>query len=258
MSEWDSMPVKIFFCYAREDESLLNKLKAHLWPLQREGLIEVWFDRDISAGTEWEQEIKQHLYSAQIILLLISPDFMASEYCYSKEMKWAVERQIRGEAKVIPIILEYVHWQVEPLSKLQALPSDAIPIESASWHSQNEALFNVAEGIRTVVEKLTAHPAATSPVIAEQIQHKAERPKTTKPPLQQAEAERSKTNKPPLQQGNEISSFISPLPVEKLALLRTLTGHTGNVLSVAINPDGQTLVSASRDKTIKVWEYKQP
>ena len=65
--------IEVFFCYAREDEALLNKLKTHLRPLQRQGLIDVWYDREISAGTEWEQEIKQHLNTAQIILLLVSP-----------------------------------------------------------------------------------------------------------------------------------------------------------------------------------------
>src|SRR5215470_9381349 len=96
------MPISIFFCYAREDEALLNKLKTHLRPLQRQSLIDVWYDRDISAGAEWEQEISEHLNTAQIILLLVSPDFMDSDYCYSIEMKRAVERHQRGEACVIP------------------------------------------------------------------------------------------------------------------------------------------------------------
>ena len=68
--------VEIFCCYAHEDEALLNMLKRHLTPLRRQRLIEVWHDRDISAGTEWEQEIHQHLNAAQIILLLVSPDFL--------------------------------------------------------------------------------------------------------------------------------------------------------------------------------------
>src|SRR5436853_5763108 len=105
------MPVNIFFCYAHEDEALLNKLKAHLRPLQRQGLIDVWHDRDISAGTEWERKIDEHINSAQIILLLVSPNFMDSDYCYGKEMKRAIERHERGEARVIPIILEHVYWQ---------------------------------------------------------------------------------------------------------------------------------------------------
>src|SRR5215468_1857794 len=98
------MPVTIFFCYAREDEALLIKLKAHLQPLKWEGLIDVWYDRDISAGTEWEQEINKHLNTAQIILMLVSPDFMNSDYYYSIEMKRAVERHERKEARVIPVI----------------------------------------------------------------------------------------------------------------------------------------------------------
>ena len=86
------MAVSIFFCYAHEDEALLNKLKTYLKPLQRQGLIDVWHDRDISAGTEWEQEISERLNEAKIILLLVSPDFMNSDYCYSVEMKRALER----------------------------------------------------------------------------------------------------------------------------------------------------------------------
>ena len=94
------MVVKIFFCYAHEDERLLNKLKSHLSPLRRQGLIEIWHDRDIRAGLEWEKEINKHLNVADIILLLISPDFMDSDYCYGKEMQRALERDQRGEARL--------------------------------------------------------------------------------------------------------------------------------------------------------------
>src|SRR5947209_13963155 len=147
------MAVKIFFCYAHEDEVLLNQLKRHLKPLQREGLIDIWYDRDINAGTEWEQEIKKHLNEAQIILLLISPDFLDSEYCYSIEMKWAIERHERGEAYVIPIILRHVYWQ-GTLGKLQALPTDTKPILDRYWHTIDEAFYDVAEGIRKVIRAL--------------------------------------------------------------------------------------------------------
>src|SRR5438876_444620 len=147
------MPVKIFFCYAHEDEDLLNKLKRHLWPLQRQELIAVWHDRDISAGTEWEREISQHLNEAQIILLLVSPDFMYSEYCYGVEMKRAIERHQRGEARVVPIIVRPVYWQ-GILGHLQALPTDAKPIMSSLWYNVDEALFDVTEGIRKVIRLL--------------------------------------------------------------------------------------------------------
>src|SRR6266699_6602742 len=111
------MPVKIFFCYAHEDETLLKKLKTHIKSLQRDGLIDLWHDREISAETEWEREISKKLNTAQIILLLVSPDFMNSEYCYGIEMKRALERHDRGEAIVIPIILRHIYWHSSPFGK---------------------------------------------------------------------------------------------------------------------------------------------
>jgi len=81
------LSVKIFFCYAHEDELLLNKLKTHLSSLQRQGLIDVLHGRNISAGAEWEHQIKEQLNTAQVILLLVSPDFMDSDYCYGIEMQ---------------------------------------------------------------------------------------------------------------------------------------------------------------------------
>jgi TIR domain len=152
------MAVKIFFCYAHQDEGMLNKLKSHLRPLQRGGLIEIWYDREISSGTEWEPEISQHLNTAQIILLLISRNFMNSDYCYSIEMKRAIERHERGEVCVIPVILRPVHWQVVPIDKLQALPKDAKPI--TDWTTQDHGLRNVTEGIFGVIKQLNVnHPA---------------------------------------------------------------------------------------------------
>ncbi len=81
-----SRTIDIFCCYAREDEDLLEKLKSHLSPLRRQGVIDVWYDREIRAGAVWEEEIKRHLNEAHIILLLISPDFIHSDYCYDTEM----------------------------------------------------------------------------------------------------------------------------------------------------------------------------
>jgi len=146
------MAVKIFCCYAHEDEALLKKLKTHLRPLQRQGLVNVWHDRDISAGTDWEQQIKEQLNTAQIILLLVSPDFMDSDYCYGIEMQRAIERHERGEARVIPIILRHVYWQSAVFSKLQALPKDGKPVTDPDWHNLDRAFFDVVEGIRKIVE----------------------------------------------------------------------------------------------------------
>jgi len=150
--------IEVFCCYAHEDEHLLNELKRHLSPQQRQQLINVWHDRDISAGIEWEQEIEKHLNEAHIILLLISPDFISSEYCYGTEMKRALELHKRGEARVIPVILRPVGgWEKVPpgdiqLGQLQALPKDAKPI--TSWTDHDEAWKDVTEGISRVANEL--------------------------------------------------------------------------------------------------------
>ena len=144
--------ISICFCYAHEDEKLLDTLKVHLKVLQRQMLIDMWYDRDISAGAEWEQEIDKHLKTADIILLLVSPDFIASDYCYSIEMQQAMERHRRGEAVVIPILLRPVYFEGTPFGKLQVLPTDAKPIMGPDWYSLDIAFYNVAEGIRKSVE----------------------------------------------------------------------------------------------------------
>lgn len=143
--------IEIFCCYAREDRPLLGALKAHLARLLQEGHVTLWADIDINAGAEWEREIHRHLNTAHIILLLISPDFMASEYCYSVEMKRALERHEKGEAKVIPIILRAVDWQGEALSKLQVLPTDGKPVTDPGWYNKDRAFYDVAKGIRRAV-----------------------------------------------------------------------------------------------------------
>ena len=131
------MPLKIFLSYAHEDEKLKKELEKHLSLLKRQTLIDVWHDRDISAGMEWEQENRKYLKEADIILLLVSPDFMDSDYCYGVEMKKALERHTRGETRVIPVMLRRVHWQDAPSSKLQVLPTDAIPV--TRWPDRDEA-----------------------------------------------------------------------------------------------------------------------
>src|ERR1700694_5312422 len=121
-------PLEVFCCYARKDQSLLNELKIHLTSLQQQGFIALWSDIDIDPGAAWEEEIKKHLNTAQIILLLISPDFMASDYCYSIEMRRALERHERGEAHVIPILLRPTIWKGAPFDKIQVLPTNAKPV----------------------------------------------------------------------------------------------------------------------------------
>ncbi len=160
------MPASVFFSYSHKDERLRDKLANHLSLLQRSQAISSWHDRKISAGTEWAGSIDQNLISADIILLLISADFLASDYCYEIELKQAMERHERGEARVIPIILRAVDWSSAPFAKLQALPTNAKPV--TSWSDKDKAFDEIARGIRIVAQELeTARPP--SQVVSQQV-----------------------------------------------------------------------------------------
>ena len=124
----------------------------HLEPLRRQGLIDVWHDRKIKAGEEWERAISKYLQKADVILVLVSVDFINSSYCYDIEMELALERHASQKARVIPVILRNCLWENTPLRKLQALPKDGRAVKT--WRDVDEALTSVAEGIRTVAEEL--------------------------------------------------------------------------------------------------------
>src|ERR1700745_3669672 len=96
--------IETFCCYAHEDEALLGKLRAQLAPSERQGIIDVWSEADIAPGRVKLDELNWHLHTAQIILLLVSPDFMQSNYCYTI-MQQAMDRRKEGTVHVIPVIL---------------------------------------------------------------------------------------------------------------------------------------------------------
>jgi len=141
--------LEVFCCYASKDAQLLAQLKAHLRSLQIERLIDIWDARDVSAGAKWEQEINQYLASAQIILLLISRHFINSNYCYNVQMKEAIRRHDRGEARVIPIILRPVDWKSTPFGHLRALPTEEKPV--TSWSNRDAAFLDITQGIRQAI-----------------------------------------------------------------------------------------------------------
>jgi hypothetical protein len=160
MEERNSLqPIKLFYCYAHKDRILRDELDSHLTGLRRPGLIATWFDGEIIPGTAWEEEIETQLSIADVILLLISPEFLRSDYCYGKEMKRALERHSLKEAWIVPILLRPVDWQDTPFAKLQMLPTNALPI--TRWHNRDEAFEDVAQGIRRVVRDLLSRPPTT-------------------------------------------------------------------------------------------------
>jgi len=140
------LSTEVFYVYSHKDETLRDELGNHLSHLERQGIITGWHDRKIVPGKEGEDEIDEHINSASIILLLISSNFFASDYCYKREMTRAMERHEEGTARVIPIILRDCDWVDAPFRNLQVLPKDAMPV--TSWPNQDEAFTNIAKGIR--------------------------------------------------------------------------------------------------------------
>ena len=144
--------VRLFYSYSHKDENLRNELETHLKLLQRRGLVDVWHDRRIDAGDDWKKKIDENLERANIVLLLVSPDFIASDYCYVNEMTRALERQRNGEAEVIPVIIRDVDLEGAPFTGLQYLPKDGRPV--SKWEDKDSAWRNVSEGIKRVAEQM--------------------------------------------------------------------------------------------------------
>ena len=148
----DQPKVRLFYSYSHKDEYYRNKLETHLKILERTGKISSWHDRNIDAGDDGTSTIDENLERADIILLIVSADFIASDYCWEKEMARALERGKAGEATVIPIIVRDVNWKGAPFAELQALPKDAKAVKL--WENEDSAWKNVSEGIEKIVDKL--------------------------------------------------------------------------------------------------------
>jgi len=153
---------KLFFSYCHADEALRDRLEVHLSMMKHQGLIETWHDRGITAGSDLDSTIKENLETADVILLLVSADFIASWYCFSVEMKRALERHAEGSARVIPVILEACDWHPAPFGKLLAVPKDGKAV--TTWPNQAEAWTDVTRQIRKAIEEMArASPTATTP-----------------------------------------------------------------------------------------------
>jgi len=143
---------KIFISYSKHDrEKIENELKPDLRTLERQGKIKVWYDQDILPGEEWDAAIKEKLHAADIVLLMVSRKFLATDYIWEVEIKKAVERHNRGEAIVIPIILSHCDWtgDATPFSKLNALPSKGKPI--SDFDDKDKAWTEVLQGIKKLL-----------------------------------------------------------------------------------------------------------
>jgi hypothetical protein len=145
------MSKKVFISYSHKDESFRDELEDHLTMLHRKSIISVWHDRKITAGEDWKDEIDSNLESADIIILLISSSFIASDYCYDIEMKKALEREKEGTATIVSIILRNCDWTDCEFSKFQAVPKDAKPI--SLWADRDTAWLDVVKGLKDHISK---------------------------------------------------------------------------------------------------------
>jgi tetratricopeptide (TPR) repeat protein len=183
-------PLALFISYSHKDDDLRAKLDAHLSLLKRQDVFDVWHDRRIAAGREWAGEIDNALEDADVVLLLVSSDFLASDYCYDKEMVRALQRHDQGSARVVPVILRPCDWQSSQFGRLQALPRDGHPV--VSYANVDTALTEVALALRALADEIrgggatsrasNASAAALAPAIQPQLAvptHLGERPKPT-------------------------------------------------------------------------------
>lgn len=144
--------LKLFISYTHQDEKYKEQLITHLTTLKRRGIINEWHYRKLISGQEWDMTIKQELIDSDIILLLISSDFLASNYCFDIEIKKAMEKHEQNEAKVIPIIVRPCDWKDLPFSKLQGLPKNAKAL--STWKDIDEGYLNIIEGIKATIDNL--------------------------------------------------------------------------------------------------------
>lgn len=148
--------VKVFLSYSHKDEALWSELNKHISALKQEGIIKVWWDREVLPGGDWNNEVSQELEAADLIFLLISPDFLNSEFCYREEMRRAVKRHEAGTARVIPIILRPCYWAPAPFAKLQGLPEDMKPVTSWPKSKRDMVWAEVAKSIHKAADACAA------------------------------------------------------------------------------------------------------
>lgn len=150
----------VFFSYSHADEDLRNRLEKHLAIMKRSGAISTWHDRRINAGQEFDRQINEHLLTADVILLLVSADFLHSDYCWGVEVARAMERHERGAALVIPVILRPCDWHDAPFGKLLAATPDGKPV--TQFPDVDEGFLHVVTALKSAI-KSKVHTGHTAP-----------------------------------------------------------------------------------------------
>lgn len=144
--------INIFIAYARKDREMLDELRKQFNPLEIAGKIKVWYDGEIMPGEKWDEKIQKELYAAEIVLLLVSPDSIASKYFYESEVQKAILHHEQGKTRVIPVILRPCLWQETPIGNLQALPKDGKPV--ILWSPIDSGYYNVIENVNRLLQDI--------------------------------------------------------------------------------------------------------
>lgn len=184
---------KLFFSYSHKDEVLRDELEIHLSMLKRQGLIETWHDRRIGAGKEFGKEISNNLEAADVILLLVSPYFLASDYCYDVEMSHALKKHQQNQARIIPVILHPCDWHSSPFGNLLAVPRDGKPI--SKYPNQHDAFLEVVNTIKLAVKDISPQDfTQTHQFIGETTSKKnsSEKPRSSNLRIKKSYSERDK------------------------------------------------------------------
>jgi hypothetical protein len=232
-----STPIHLFFSYAADDGLLRDELVTQLANLRRQDRIRSFDQRMVGAGQERNAVLAARFEQAQVILLLISPDFMASDYCNDVEVKRAMERHERGEARVVPILVRPCDWVGAPFAKLRALPRSGKAV--TSWDDRDEAWLDVVVGIRAAIEEVQWSQAKSPPSLAEMGD---DAPSTLSPgaPALEARVHEEKVASAPVLPSNPYDPWnpaVPPLFSGRISLLRDLTTAFGEMRSVSLVGD---------------------
>jgi len=146
-------PAKLFVSYSHRDERYRETLESHLKVLKSAGLLDIWHDRRIDPGDDWKGEIDHALEEADVVVFLVSADFLASDYCNDVELSRALERHADGSCRVVPVIVRDANWKLSKISEFQALPTNGKPI--TTWPNKDTAWRIVAEGLERVIRDIT-------------------------------------------------------------------------------------------------------
>ncbi|MBF0155231.1 MAG: toll/interleukin-1 receptor domain-containing protein, partial [Magnetococcales bacterium] len=157
-----SDPVKIFISYAHEDEAYKDALLKFLKVLTRQKKIQPWMDRQIRIGEEWRPQIEQALRECRLGILLISADFLASDFIQDEEVPQLLEQHRTGRTRLVPIIIRHCPWTKDQIARYQALPKDGKPVKSYADSDQawTEVTLNIAE----ILAELPSVPATPASV----------------------------------------------------------------------------------------------